>query len=68
MLNRLQISALNLRLSIMAGVLAVMALVFHALTGWVLPSATRNAAPRNDISPPSVTTNEGTPKTAVNHP
>ena len=33
MLNRLQISALNLRLSIMAGVLAVMALVFHALTG-----------------------------------
>ena len=33
MLNRLQISALDLRLSIMAGVLAVMALVFHALTG-----------------------------------
>jgi D-xylose transport system permease protein len=33
MLNHLQISALDLRLSIMAGVLAVMALVFHALTG-----------------------------------
>ena len=33
MLNRLQISALDLRLSIMAGVLVVMALVFHALTG-----------------------------------
>ena len=33
MLNQLQISALDLRLSIMAGVLAVMALVFHALTG-----------------------------------
>ena len=31
MLNQLQISALDLRLSIMAGVLAVMALVFHAL-------------------------------------
>ena len=33
MLNRLQISALDLRLSIMAAVLAVMALVFHLLTG-----------------------------------
>ena len=33
MLNQLQISALDLRLSIMAGVLAVMALVFHGLTG-----------------------------------
>ena len=33
MLNRLQISALDLRLSIMAGVLVVMALVFHAFTG-----------------------------------
>jgi D-xylose transport system permease protein len=33
MLSRLQISALDLRLSIMAGVLVVMALVFHALTG-----------------------------------
>ena len=33
MLNRLQISALDLRLSIMAGVLIVMASVFHALTG-----------------------------------
>jgi D-xylose transport system permease protein len=33
MLNHLQISALDLRLSIMAGVLVVMALVFHALTG-----------------------------------
>jgi D-xylose transport system permease protein len=33
MLTHLQISALDLRLSIMAGVLAVMALVFHALTG-----------------------------------
>ena len=33
MLNRLQISALDLRLSIMAGVLIVMAAVFHALTG-----------------------------------
>jgi D-xylose transport system permease protein len=33
MLNQLQISALDLRLSIMAGVLAVMALVFHLLTG-----------------------------------
>ena len=33
MLNRLQISALDLRLSIMAGVLIAMALVFHALTG-----------------------------------
>lgn len=33
MLNRLQISALDLRLSIMAGVLVVMALVFHAITG-----------------------------------
>jgi D-xylose transport system permease protein len=33
MLSNLQISALDLRLSIMAGVLIVMALVFHALTG-----------------------------------
>ena len=33
MLNRLQISALDLRLSIMAGVLVAMALVFHAFTG-----------------------------------
>ena len=33
MLQNLQISALDLRLSIMAAVLAVMALVFHALTG-----------------------------------
>lgn len=33
MLSRLQISALDLRLSIMAGVLVVMALVFHAFTG-----------------------------------
>jgi D-xylose transport system permease protein len=33
MLNQLQISALDLRLSIMAGVLAVMALVFHIATG-----------------------------------
>jgi D-xylose transport system permease protein len=33
MLNQLQISALDLRLSIMAGVLAVMALVFHVATG-----------------------------------
>jgi len=33
MLNHLQISALDLRLSIMAGVLVAMALVFHALTG-----------------------------------
>jgi D-xylose transport system permease protein len=33
MLNHLQINALDLRLSIMAGVLVVMALVFHALTG-----------------------------------
>lgn len=33
MLNHLQISALDLRLSIMAGVLVVMALLFHALTG-----------------------------------
>jgi D-xylose transport system permease protein len=33
MLTHLQISALDLRLSIMAGVLVVMALVFHALTG-----------------------------------
>ena len=33
MLNRLQISALDLRLSIMAAVLIVMASVFHALTG-----------------------------------
>jgi D-xylose transport system permease protein len=33
MLNQLQISALDLRLSIMAGVLVVMALVFQALTG-----------------------------------
>ncbi len=33
MLKRLQISALDLRLSIMAGVLIVMASVFHALTG-----------------------------------
>ncbi len=33
MLNRLQISALDLRLSIMAAVLIVMAAVFHALTG-----------------------------------
>lgn len=32
-LERLQISALDLRLAIMAGVLVVMALVFHALTG-----------------------------------
>jgi D-xylose transport system permease protein len=33
MLNQLQISALDLRLSIMVGVLAVMALVFHIATG-----------------------------------
>ncbi|MDE1948936.1 MAG: ABC transporter permease [Burkholderiales bacterium] len=33
MLNQLQISSLDLRLSIMAAVLVVMALVFHALTG-----------------------------------
>ena len=33
MLNRLQISALDLRLSIMAAVLIAMASVFHALTG-----------------------------------
>jgi D-xylose transport system permease protein len=33
MLNQLQISALDLRLSIMAGVLVVMALVFHIFTG-----------------------------------
>jgi D-xylose transport system permease protein len=33
MLNQLQISALDLRLSIMAGVLVAMALVFHALSG-----------------------------------
>jgi D-xylose transport system permease protein len=33
MLSKLQISALDLRLSIMAGVLAAMALTFHALTG-----------------------------------
>jgi D-xylose transport system permease protein len=33
MLNQLQISALDLRLSIMAAVLVVMALVFHAFTG-----------------------------------
>ena len=33
MLNQLQISALDLRLSIMAGVLAVMARDFHVLTG-----------------------------------
>ena len=33
MINQLQISALDLRLSIMAGVLAVMALVFHVATG-----------------------------------
>ena len=36
LLDRLQISALDLRLTIMAGVLAVMALVFHALTGTFL--------------------------------
>ena len=28
----------------------------------------RNAAPRNDISPPSVTTKDGTPSIAVNVP
>src|SRR6185436_361643 len=39
-----------------------------SLTGCVLPSATRNAAPRNDIRPPSVTTNDGTPSTAVSQP
>jgi hypothetical protein len=39
-----------------------------SLTGCVLPSATRNAAPRNDISPPSVTTKDGTPSIAVNVP
>jgi D-xylose transport system permease protein len=33
LLERLQISALDLRLAIMAGVLVMMALVFHALTG-----------------------------------
>src|SRR3982751_6630763 len=33
MLSRLQISALDLRLSIMAGVLLVMAVGFHAVTG-----------------------------------
>ena len=33
MLNQLQISSLDLRLSIMAGVLAVMAIAFHVLTG-----------------------------------
>ena len=31
--NNLQVSALDLRLSIMAGVLAVMALAFHIATG-----------------------------------
>ncbi len=36
MWSQLQISALDLRLSIMAGVLVVMALVFHALTGTFL--------------------------------
>ncbi len=36
MLNQLQISALDLRLSIMAAVLVVMALVFHAFTGTFL--------------------------------
>ncbi len=36
MLNQLQISALDLRLSIMAGVLIVLALVFHVLTGTFL--------------------------------
>ena len=36
MLNALQISALDLRLSIMAGVLIVLALFFHSLTGTFL--------------------------------
>ncbi|GAB4564959.1 MAG: ABC transporter permease [Rhizobacter sp.] len=36
MWNQLQISSLDLRLSIMAGVLVVMALVFHVLTGTFL--------------------------------
>ena len=39
-----------------------------SLTGWVLPSAIRKAAPRNDIRPPSVTTNEGTPRYATSEP
>ncbi len=33
-----------------------------SLTGCVLPCATRKAAPRKLISPPSVTTKEGTPR------
>src|SRR5262249_42898988 len=39
-----------------------------SVSGCVLPSATRKAAPRNDISPPSVTTNDGTPRYAVSQP
>ena len=39
-----------------------------SFTGWVLPSATRKAAPRNDIRPPKVTTKDGTPSTAVRVP
>src|SRR5262249_27574076 len=37
LLERLHLSALDLRLAIMAGVLVVMAVVFHALTGGFLP-------------------------------
>ena len=104
-MDSLQLSALDLRLGLMACVLAVMAATFHVLTGnfltpenlyniaqqtavvgivataislvivarhidlsvgsvigCVLPLATRKAAPRNDIRPPSVTTNDGTPR------
>jgi hypothetical protein len=39
-----------------------------SLTGWVLPSAIRKAAPRNDMRPPSVTTNDGTPRYATSEP
>ena len=33
-----------------------------SVMGCVLPSATRKAAPRKDIRPPSVTTKDGTPR------
>jgi len=49
-LNNLQISALDLRLSIMAGVLAVMALAFHIVTGnFLTPENLYNIAQQSAV-------------------
>ena len=48
--NNLQISALDLRLSIMAGVLAVMALAFHIATGnFLTPENLYNIAQQSAV-------------------